>query len=155
MFQSQGSPERRWRVGGEVKAERNALFLCVCLVCGNRPSSVSAECSHYAPRGASAQRPLLCVTVSVCVSDCVRAHPSFSFNSRWHLRTGALTGVGPLADASPPLSPIETRRHNGAKRSERGMSVGLEERVEQIGTERGGGGEARGDRRHFHISRSA
>lgn len=84
MFQSQGSLERRWRVGGEVKAERNALFLCVCLVCGNRPSSVPAECSHYALRGALAQRPLLCVTVSVCVSGCVRVHPSFNFNSRWH-----------------------------------------------------------------------
>lgn len=37
--------------------------------------------------------------------------------------------------------------------AERGMSVGMEERVEQIETERGGGREARGDRRHFHISR--
>lgn len=37
--------------------------------------------------------------------------------------------------------------------AERGMSVGMEERVEQIETERGGEREARGDRRHFHISR--
>lgn len=35
----------------------------------------------------------------------------------------------------------------------RGMSVGMEERVEQIETDRGGEREARGDRRHFHISR--
>lgn len=108
------------------------------------------------PREEPRLKGLCCVSLClVCVSDCVRAHPSFGFNSRWHLRTRALTRVGPLADASPPLSPIEnaTSQWSEAVR-ERGMSVGLEERVEQIGTERGGGGEARGDRRHFHISRS-
>lgn len=121
MLQSQGSLERRWGVGGEVKAERNALFLCFCLVCGNCPSSASAECSHYALRGALAQRPLLCVTVSVCVSDCVRVHLSFAFNSRWHRELARSLAWAP-ADASPPLSPIETGRHNGAKCRERNAS---------------------------------
>lgn len=117
MLQSQGSLERRWGVGGEVKAERNVLFLCVCLVCGNCPSQASAECPHYAPRGAFAQRPLLCATVSVCVSDCVHVHLSFGFNLRCHR---ALAWAP--ADASPPLSPIETGRHNGAKRRGRNVS---------------------------------
>lgn len=66
---------------------------------------------------------LCCVSLCPFVSpDCVRVHPSFNFNSWLAPRTCALTGVGPLADASPPLSPIETGRHNGAKRRERNVS---------------------------------
>lgn len=121
MLQCQGSLERRWGVGGEVEAERTVLFLCVCLVCGNCPSYGSAECPHYALRGAFAQRPLLCVTVSVCVSDCVRVHLSFNFNLRWHRELVQALAWAPT-DASPPLSSIETGRHNRAKRQDRNFS---------------------------------
>lgn len=93
---------------------------------------------------------LCCVSLCPFVSpDCVRVHPSFNFNSNLRARW-----------RGPPWL-THLRRYRRSKRdvtmersAERGMSVGLEERVEQIGTERGGGGEARGDRRHFHISRS-
>ncbi len=66
-----------------------------------------------------------------------------------------------LTDASLLLSPIRTRRHNGVKRWERNSSGN--ERTKEWNRERererererqseGVGGEARGDRRHFHIS---
>lgn len=104
-----------------MKTERNALFLCVCLVCGNRPSYASAECPHYAPRGACTQRPPLCVTVSVCVSDRVCVHLSSDLSLRWR-RELACALVWATTDASPLLSLIERGRQNGAKRQERNVS---------------------------------
>lgn len=89
-----------------------------------------------------------------CVSLCPFVSPTAYVCARASILTctGTAHSRGlPPADASPPLSPIEAVI--ALERSaERGMSVGMEERAEQIDTERGGGGEARGDRRHFHIT---
>lgn len=78
------------------------------------------------------------------------------------IRVSILTRTGTVNLRAPSRGPRLThlRHYHRSKRdvtiersAERGMSVGMEERVDQIETEQGGGGEARGDRRHFHISR--
>lgn len=44
-----GLLQRRWRVGGEVKTERNGLSLSVSVLSvGTVLALVTAECCHYA-----------------------------------------------------------------------------------------------------------
>lgn len=133
-----------------------SFSLCVCLVCGNCPRhGVGRMPSLFPVRNRPSKAAAVCVTARFW--DCsVRAH-----------QRSTLTFSG-APNPSAPLFACVGRRlthHHCYRRSKadvtmersagRGIQVGTGERAEQIqrGTERGGGGEPRGDRRHFHISR--
>lgn len=123
MFRTKsGLLARRWRVGGEVKTQRNGLSLSVSVLSvGTDPAMVPAECCHYVLWGPFTQRPLLCPWVHLCVWLCVCIWvPLLTCSGTLNL--SVCVHVWALSDASLLLSPVEARRHNGVKRWERNLS---------------------------------
>lgn len=151
-----GLLERRWGVGGEVKTERKMLFLSVsaCLVCGNCPGYGHCRMLSLCLRVQHSLKGHCCVSLCSCV--CVRHFLTCIGALTWYacLSVGGggrlwLTHLCCYRRSKPDVT-IEWS-------AGRGIQVGTKERKNgwsrQRETERGGGGEARGDRRHFHVSR--
>lgn len=148
----------REEVGSRRRGEDRkkwSFSLCVCLVCGNCPRyGVRRMPSLFPVRNRPSKAGAVCHSARFW--DFVRAH-----------QRSALTFSGTPSPSAPLFACVGRRltHHHCYRRSKadvtmewsagRGIQVGTGERVEQIQreTERGGGGEPRGDRRHFHISR--
>lgn len=116
----------REEVGSRRRGEDRkkwSFSLCVCLVCGNCPRrGVRRMPSLFPVRNGPSKAAAVCPSARFW--DFVRAHQrsALTFSGTPKPSAPLFGPRGPPADASPLLSPIESRRHNGVKRWERNSS---------------------------------
>lgn len=136
-----GLLERRWGVGGEVKAERNVLSLLLCLVCGNCPSyGYCRMLSLCLVRSIHSKATGVFVVVYVCALRVPLLTCSGTL-------TYVCVRVCPVCLCGPWLTHLCCYRRSKPDvtldwSAGRGIQVGTRERVEQIERDR-----ARGQRR--------